>query len=232
MHHAFRDPGIPDGEKSVYTVRVGDGGPVAELTHIVACERGGYRTALDVRVGGTGPRGPELTMMIEQRFDRRDGHILAEHYRAETRSGRKVVSREEVDFADTVHLQFGAGLAPFPVHIMPVAGGLTLLRGLDFTEGAGRDLDAWLAFSVSWPLVAKVEKRTTVTVPAGELPCWQVRIRPSFAQVNSLVDKIVGGLLPPFLAHFDAAQPHRLVRMSFPTEVSLSAPRAVLELVT
>lgn len=230
MHNVFRDPGIPDGEKSVYTVRIGDGPPVAELTHIVACERGGYRTALDVRIGSH--RGPDLTMMIEQRFDRRDGHILAEHYRAETRSGRKVVSREEVDFADTVHLQFGAGLSPFPLNVMPIAGGLTLLRGLGSTVGATTDLEAWLAFSVSWPLVAEVEKVTTVTVPAGTFGCTQIRIRPSFARINSLVDKIVGGLLPPFLAHVDTATPHRLVRLSFPTEVSLNAPRAVLELTT
>ncbi|MGW4633500.1 hypothetical protein [Nocardia sp. NPDC004415] len=232
MIPVFRDPFIPDGEKSTYTVALEGKPRDIELIHVVARERGGYRSTLDARLDSGRPGVPDLTMSIEQRFSRAGGRLLAEHYRAETRSGSAMVSREEANFTDTVHLQLGAGPAPFPLNLMPIAGGLTLLRGLDFTAGAVETLDVWLAFSVHWPLLVRVEKETTVEVPTGTLPCWQVRMRPGFAQVNSLLDKIIGGLLPPFIAHFEAAPPHRLVRMSFPTELSLSAPRAVLELVT
>lgn len=231
MHTAFRDPFIPDGEKSVYTVGLVGESPGFEMTHVVTREKGGYRTILDARPGGRVFGGADLAMTIEQRFGRIGGRLRAEHYRAETRSGQTVVSREEANFVDTEHLQFGSGPAPFPLNVMPIAGGLTLLRGLDFTEGLVETIDVWLAFSVHWPLVARVEKQTTVDAPAGSVPCWQVRLRPGFAQVNTLLDKVIGSVLPPFVAHFEEAAPHRLVRMSFPTQLSLTAPRAVMELV-
>ncbi|MFC4127716.1 hypothetical protein [Nocardia rhizosphaerae] len=229
MHTAFRDPFIPDGEKSVYTVGLLGQAPGFEMAHHVAREKGGYRTTLDARPSG--PLGDnDLTMTIEQRFGRIGGRLRAEHYRAETRSGGTVVSREEAAFIDTMHLQFGGAPAPFPLNVMPIAGGLTLLRGLDFAEGLVETVHVWLAFSVHWPLIARVEKQSTVEVPAGSVPCWQVRMRPGFAQVNSLLDKVIGSVLPPFVAHFEQEAPHRLVRMTFPTQLSLSAPRAVMEL--
>ncbi|UGT54892.1 hypothetical protein [Nocardia asteroides] len=230
MQTAFRDPFIPDGEKSVYTVGLLGETPGFEMTHLVTREKGGYRTTLDTRPHGRALSDTDLTMTIEQRFGRIGGRLRAEQYRAETRCGPTVVSREEANFVDTVHLQFGGLPAPFPLNVMPIAGGLTLLRGLDFTEGLVETVSVWLAFSVHWPLLARVEKQSTIEVPAGSVPCWQVRMRPGFAQVNSLLDKVIGSVLPPFVAHFEQEAPHRLVRMSFPTQLSLSAPRAVMEL--
>ncbi|WP_280232919.1 hypothetical protein [Nocardia cyriacigeorgica] len=230
MPTVFRDPWIPDGEKSVYSVRLADRRQGFEMTNLITREPGGYLSALEARIGGAGRGGAALSMTIEQRFTRAGERLRAEHYRAETRSGATVVSREEANFLHTTHLQFAGGPAPYPANIMPIAGGLTLLRGLDFAEGHIESIDVWLAFSVHWRLLAKVEKRATVEVPAGSVPCWQVRLRPGFAQVNTLLDKVIGGILPPFLAHFEEAPPHRLVRMSFPTQLALSGPRALIEL--
>ncbi|MEV6063216.1 hypothetical protein [Nocardia asteroides] len=227
MHTVFRDPFIPDGEKSVYTVGPAGQPHGIELTHVVTREKGGYRTLLEARPGSG---SPPLTLTIEQRFGRVGGRLRAEQYRAETRSGTTVVSREEANFVDTVHLPLGGVPGPFPADVMPVAGGLTLLRGLDFAEGLVETIEVWLAFSVHWPLVARVEKRTTVELATGAVPCWQVRLRPGFGQVNALLDKVIGTVLPPFVAHFEEAAPHRLVRLSFPTQLSLTAQRAVLEL--
>ncbi|MFE3445791.1 hypothetical protein ACFXNW_22385 [Nocardia sp. NPDC059180] len=230
MPTVFRDPWIPDGEKSVYSLRLADRPQGFEMTNLIARETGGYLSTVEARIGGAGRGGAELSMTIEQRFKRAGELLRAEHYRAETRSGSMVVSREEANFLHTTHLQFGGGPAPFPVNIMPIAGGLTLLRGIEFAEGHVESINAWLAFSVHWPLIVKVDKRITVEVPAGHVPCWQLRIRPGFAQVNMLLDKVIGGILPPFIAHFEQAPPHRLVRMSFPTQLTLAGPRALMEL--
>lgn len=225
VHALFRDPGIPDGEKCRYTVGTDGHSSGFEITSIVTREGGGYRTLLEASSGDG-----ELELTIDQRFGRIDGFLRAEDYRAETRSRGVVVSREEAHFVDTVHLPLGGAPTPFPFDIMPIVGGMTLLRGLDLTEGSMQSIDTWLAFSVHWPLVARVDKRTTVEVGGGEIECRQVRLRPSFGHVNMLLDRMLGGLLPPFLADIELAPPHRLVRLSLPTELALSAPRGVIEL--
>lgn len=225
MPTLFRDPGIPDGEKCRYTVETGGRSVGFELTSVVTHENGGYRTLLEASSGDG-----ELELTVDQRFGRLDGFLRAEDYRAETRSRGAVVSREEAHFVDTVHLPIGGAPTPFPADIMPIVGGLTLLRGLDLTEGSVQSIDTWLAFSVHWPLVARVDKRTDSVVGTGEIECRQVRLRPSFGQVNMLLDKMIGALLPPFVAQIEIAPPHRVVRLSFPTELALSAPRSVIEL--
>ncbi|MBF6175842.1 hypothetical protein [Nocardia blacklockiae] len=224
MRTAFRDPGIPDGEKSVYRVGFTDRPERFELASVVTREPDGYRSTAEARVGA------DLTMTVEQRFGSHGGWLRAESYRAETRSGDTVVSREEARFVDTAHLQFD-GVVPFPANVMPLLGGLTLLRGLDFTEGAAESLDLWLAFSMHWPLTTRVGKQTTLEVPAGRTTCRPVRLRPGFAHVNTLLDKVIGGLVPPSVAYFDVAPPHRLVQLSFPTEPLPSSLRGLVELV-
>ncbi|MET7771711.1 hypothetical protein [Nocardia sp. NPDC005366] len=223
----FRDPGIPDGEKSVYTVGVADQPPTLDLVSVIGHDGDGYRSIVQAGSGdGT------FTITVEQRFQRAGDRIRAANYRAETRSGATVVSREEADFLGTSHLQFGGGVAPFPTDLMPLAGGLTLLRGLDFTEGVEEDIALWLAFSVHIPLSAKVEQRTVVDVPAGRIDCWQIRLRPRLSGLNSVLEKMLGGFLPPAVAHVEAAPPHRVVRFGFPTGPMPWDPRGLMELVT
>ncbi|MFF0490021.1 hypothetical protein ACWDSJ_11240 [Nocardia sp. NPDC003482] len=226
MHTAFRDPGIPDGEKSVYTVTVAERPPKLDLISVVGHDGDGYRSIVEVSLGHG-----NFAMTVEQRFQRAGGLLRAENYRAETRSGTTVVSREEANFLGTAHLQFGGGLAPFPDNVMPLLGGLTLLRGLDFTEGAEELVDLWLAFSVSIPFAVKVEHTAEIDVPAGCRTGWQVRLRPRFTGLNMLMEKVIGGFLPPSVAHFEADPPHRLVRLSFPTGPMPWDPRGLLELV-
>lgn len=221
----FRDPGIPDGEKSVYTVRIADGPSTLDLVSTIGHDQDGYRSIVQV-----GPGAGNFTITVEQRFQRAGDRLLAAEYRAETRSGTRVVSREEADFLGTAHLQFGGGIAPFPADLMPLAGGLTLLRGLDFAEGAEEHIPLWLAFSVHIPLSAKVEQRTLVEVPAGPIDCWQVRLRPRLSGLNVLLEKMLSGFLPPAVAHFEANAPHRMVRFSFPTGPMPWDPRGLMEL--
>ncbi|MGK8488933.1 hypothetical protein [Nocardia asiatica] len=60
MHTAFRDPGIPDGEKSVYTVTVADRPPKLDLISVVTHDGDGYRSILEA---GLGPRHFAMTMI-------------------------------------------------------------------------------------------------------------------------------------------------------------------------
>lgn len=223
----FRDPGIPDGEKCVYTVGVADGPPGLELSSVIGHDGDSYRSIIQV-----GSADGHFALTVEQRFRRAGDRIRAAAYRAETLSGAAVVSREEANFLGTDHLQIGQGITAFPDDLMPLAGGLTLLRGLDFTEGVEEHIPLWLAFSVHVPLSAKIEQRTVVDVPAGAIDCWQVRLRPRLTGLNSMLEKMLGGLLPPAVAHLEAAAPHRVVRFGFPTGPMPWDPRGVMELVS
>ncbi|MEV0247502.1 hypothetical protein AB0H76_12995 [Nocardia sp. NPDC050712] len=221
----FRDPGIPDGEKSVYTVGIADQPPAFDVVSMIGHDTAGYRSIVQA---GTGDGTFAIT--VEQRFQRVGDRLRAADYRAETRSGATIVSREEASFLDTAHLQIGGGIARFPAEIMPLVGGLTLLRGLDFTEGAETAIALWLAFSVHIPVTATVEQRMDTEVPAGRFDCWQVRLRPRLAGLNPLVGKMLSGFLPSAVAYVAAEPPHRLVRFGFPTGPMPGDPRGLMEL--
>ncbi|MFC9894866.1 hypothetical protein ACFVMC_14360 [Nocardia sp. NPDC127579] len=223
----FRDPGIPDGEKCVYTVSVADEPPGLDIVSVIGHDDADY---LSIVQAGSGDGAFAIT--VEQRFQRAGEHLRAASYRAETRSGGTVVSREQALFLGTTHLQIGDGIAPFPAELMPLAGGLTLLRGLELTEGAETDIALWLAFSVHIPLTARVEKRTVVEVPAGQIDCWQIRLRPRLSGLSVMIEKVLGSFLPAGVAHIEADRPHRLVRFGFPTGPRPWDPRGLMELVT
>ncbi|MFI9407913.1 hypothetical protein [Nocardia sp. NPDC052316] len=222
----FRDPGIPDGEKSVYTVGVASQPATLDIISVIGHDRDEYLSIIQANSGDGA-----FAITVEQRFQRTDDHMRAAGYRAETRSGATVVSREEAHFIDTTHLQLGEGIAPFPAELMPLAGGLTLLRGLHFTEGAETDVALWLAFSVHIPVCVKVEHRTVVDAPIGPIDCWQLRLRPRLSGLNPMLEKMLSGFLPAATVHVEAAPPHRTVRFSFPTGPRPWDPRGVMELV-
>lgn len=224
MSTPFLDPHIADGEKSVYSVRVGKNPSTSQLTSVIEHDDDAYVAYLE--------SGSEnsFALKVEQRFLRDNGHIMTDSYRAESRFKDRVVSREEGFFIGTEHIPFGGELSPYPKGVMPLLGGATLLRGMDFTRGAKLKLDFWMMFSITWPIEAKVEKRTTVNVEAGQFDTWQVNIRPSFSHISGLLDKVVAGFLPPFTAHFEATGSHRMIRFSFPSGPLPSHPKCVLEL--
>ncbi|MEU0543122.1 hypothetical protein ABZ319_24935 [Nocardia sp. NPDC005978] len=224
MNSPFRDPVIADGEKSLYRIRLGDDPEGGRIIGLVEQDGDAYVSCLEAGSADA------YSAKVEQRIRRSGGRMDAESYQAASYFEGRMVSREEGYFIGTQHMQFGGKLAPFPRGVMPLLGGLTLLRGLDFRPGAKTKLDLWLAFSIHWPLEVKVEKRVRVDVPAGSVDAWQVRMRPSFSHVNGLLDKVISGLLPPFIGHFETSGAHRLVRFSFPSGPLPWQPRAVIEL--
>jgi len=223
----FRDPGIHDGEKSVYAVSVADQPAAVDVVSVIGHDSDGYRSIIEA---GSGDGNFAIT--VEQRFRSMDGRLQTVSYRAETRSGTTVVSREEANFLGATHLQIGDGLAPFPADLMPLAGGLTLLRGLDFAEGAEKNIALWLAFSVHIPVSAKIEHCTVVDVPAGSIDCWQIRLRPRLSGLNAMLEKMLSGFLPPAVVHMEVAAPHRMIRLAFPTGPMPWDSRGQMELVT
>ncbi|QIS09436.1 hypothetical protein [Nocardia arthritidis] len=212
MPNTFRDPGIEAGELSQYVATVGSDPTEYRASSLIEHDDADtYRSVLTVDLPD------EFTMTVTQTFDRTGGNLSAITYRAESRHRDVVVSREEGNFSGTSHLQFGGKVQPFPTPLTPLLGGMTTFRGLDFRKGAKATVNLWLGYSIHWPVEVRVEKRTTVEVPAGRFDAWQVRAKPSFAHISGLLDKVVHGLLPAFTLHFDAASPHRLLRFSFPT---------------
>ncbi|WP_067680175.1 hypothetical protein [Nocardia miyunensis] len=191
MHTVFRDPGIPDGERTACTVLVEDRPGRLDLTGVITRERDGYASVIEARA-----EAGDFEMTVHQRFRRFEQGLHAESYCAESRSGGVVVSREEGRFLGVAHLQFGGMITPFQANVMPLLGGLILLRGLDFTEGAEESVDLWLAYSVHLPLSARIEQCANIDVPAGRIRCRQVRLRPRLPQLNMMADKVIGAMLP------------------------------------
>ncbi|WP_067822986.1 hypothetical protein [Nocardia inohanensis] len=225
MPATFRDPQIADGEKSAYAISIGDQRVNSEMVGVVTRDADDrYRSLLELTMPG------DFTMTVEQTFDRAGETLTCRDYRAESRHGETLVSSEYGNFADTSHLQFGGAVAPFPNRMVPLLGGVIAFRGLEFTKGAKQNADLWLGFSVHWPVEVKVDKRVTLELPAGRFDAWQVRVRPSFAHINGLLDKVMGSVLPPFVLHYDAARGHRMLRFSFPTGPMPWNPKGLVEL--
>ena len=219
----YHDPDIADGERTVYRLALAADTEATDVVSTVTHEGADtYRLSMLV------PH-PDLSMAVEQRFARRDGTVTPVSYLAETHSAGTLVSREEGYFDGTSHIQFGGKVLPYPRDVVPLLGGILALRGLDFARGTTMRFNVWLAFSVYWQLDLKIERRERVTVPAGTFDAWRVKIRPSFAQINGLLDRVVGGLLPDFTLHFAADDSHRLVRFSFPTGPFPWNPKGLVE---
>ncbi len=222
MSSRFKDPDIPDGEKTTYEVSISRRRVGTATSLVEHVDESFYRHVLESDLS-------ELQMTVEQTFFREGGELAAATYRAESRADGRVVSTEEADFQGTRHLQFGGKVEAFPTNLSPVLGAMIALRGVDFRRGSQATVSLWLGFSVFWPIHVKVERRESVTVPAGTFDSWSVKLRPSFAEISGLLDKVIGGLLPAFVLHFAAEHPHQMLRFEFPTGPFRWNPKGLVE---
>jgi hypothetical protein len=219
---AFSDPGIPDDEETVYRGVI-DGSEVGTGTNRVLHVDDGYRQELSMSVHG------EATYAAAIEFRRERGTIAAESYRLETRYRDEPVAVEEGWFRGVKVLQWGGELEAYPRDVAPLLGCAIALRGLDFERGARRSFSLWLANTVWWEVNTRVEKLEEVSLPAGRMRAWRVRVRPHFGQIAGRLDRLVQLLLPPFVLHFEAEPPHRFLRFSFPTGPFPWNPRGLIE---
>jgi hypothetical protein len=223
----FKDPGIPNGERTAYRGLVGDeqaGTGEVAIEHVADGGRDLYRESLVARVAGQAEFRSETT------FRRRSGTIHAETHDMQILDGdAPPVSVEQARFRGVKVLHWGGEMEPYPRDLTPLLGGAVALRGLDFEPGARRSFSAWLSASVYWGVDSKVEKREAIELPAGKLEAWRVRLRPSFEQVDKALDSLMDALMPPVVAHLDTEPPHRLVRLQFPTGPFKWNPPGVIE---
>jgi hypothetical protein len=215
MEGPFKDPEIPHGERTAYRGLVGgqEAGSGEVLVERVADDgRDLYRQVVTATLKGT------TSVRAETVFRRRSGTIHAETHRTETHNGGGgPIAVEEARFRDVKVPAWGAEIESFPRDLAPLLGCAVALRGLEFEPRAQRAFSVWLANAVHWQVDAKVEKAETVTVPAGDLEAWRVRLRPSFEQVDKALDKVIDMVVPPIVAHFAKEPSHRLLRLEFPT---------------
>lgn len=223
MEGPFRDPGIPDGERTTYRGLVG-GDEAGSGEIVVRHADGGYRQEVLVRAPG------EVELEAAMTFARRREAMHAEDYRLETRHGEgERIAAEEGRFRHVRPLTWGAVSAPYPRDLVPLLGVPVALRGLEWERGARRTFSAWLANMVVWEVEARVERSEPLELPAGRFDAWRVMLRPVLAEVDRTLDKIVDGLGVPLVAHFDREAPHRFLRFSFPTGPFRGNPPGVIE---
>ena len=211
MEGPFIDPGIPDGERVAYRGLVGENeAGIGEIT--VAHEPDAYRHSVTARIAD------RAELRATTVFRRRSGTMHAETYEMQTMDGDgPPVTVEQARFRGPKVVHWGGELESFPRDLTPLLGASLALRGLEFESGARRSFSAWVVSSVYWQVDSKVEKEEKVSVPAGELAAWRVRLRPSFEQVDKALDSLMDTLMPPVVAHLEAEPPHRLLRLRFPT---------------
>ena len=222
MEGPFSDPGIPDGEETVYRGLIG-GEEVGGGTNLIARVDGGYRQTLSMAIQG------DASYAAEIEFRRNRGTLAADSYRLETRYRDEPVAVEEGRFRGVKVLQWGGDLESYPRDVAPLLGCALALRGLSFERGARRSFSLWLANTVWWEVNTRVEKLEEVALPVGSMRAWRVRVRPHFGQIAGRLDRLVQLLLPPFVLHFEEQPPHRFLRFSFPTGPFPWNPRGLIE---
>jgi len=219
---AFRDPGIPDGERTTFRGTI-SGRESGVGTLAIEARDDGYVARID------GTILEHFNQAVEIGFRRANGTLRAERYRAESRDGETMVSVEEGWFRDVRGLHWGGELLPYPSNVTPLLGCALALRGLEFEKGERHTFALWLANTVWWEIALHVDKRERIELPGGPMEAWRVTAAPQFEGIGTALNRIVQAILPPFRIHFDAAPPHRFVRFSFPTGPFPWNPRGLIE---
>jgi Protein of unknown function (DUF3108) len=218
----FKDPQIPDGERTTYRGTISDAS-VGEGELSVGATADRYLVHLESRILG------DFNQTIEMGFSRSRGLLRAESYRAESRDGDRPVSVEEGWFRDVRGLHWGGELQAYPSNVTPLLGCAIALRGLEFVKGERHSLALWLANSVWWEISLHVHRRERIDIPAGSFEAWRVTAHPQFEPIGAALNRIVQAVLPPFRLHFDVEPPHRFLRFSFPTGPFPWNPRGLIE---
>lgn len=218
----FRDPGIPDGERTAYRGTIdrreaGSGVLVLEAS----AERYVQRIEAQLEDG--------YGLELEMSFARVNGTLRAEHYRLDSSDGDSPVAHEEGWFRGVRGLHWGGAIQGYPANVTPLLGCAIAMRGLELERGVRHSFALWLANTVWWEVEAHVEKRERIEIAAGTFEAWRVDVAPRFDAVGKALNRVIAAILPPFRVHFDAAEPHRFLRFSFPTGPFPWNPRGMIE---
>jgi hypothetical protein len=169
-----------------------------------------------------------LSGNVETRFRRRSGVLLAQSQAIEVRDRDRDVFHESAAFRDVQVPQLGGDIAAYPREMVPAPALALALRVLPLAEKARFVPPVWLTAIVHWPIDVRVEKREKVTVPAGKLDAWRIRLRPSLVDVAQALDELSATVVPPVVAHV-TVDGQRLVRLAFPTGPARTDPPGLIE---
>lgn len=222
MDDALPDPELEGPETTTYRGLV-DGEEVGTGTLTLRPE--GDRELIQEIVGEAFGR---LSGNVETRFRRRSGVLLAQSQAIEVRDKDRDVFHESAAFRDVQVPQMGGDIAAYPREMVPAPALALALRTLPLAEKARFVPPVWLTAVVHWPIDVRVEKREKVTVPAGKIDAWKVRLRPSLVDVAQALDELSATVVPPVIAHV-SVDGQRLVRLAFPTGPARTDPPGLLE---
>lgn len=222
MDDALPDPELEGPETTTYRGLV-DGEEVGTGTLTLRPE--GDRELIQEIVGEAFGR---LSGNVETRFRRRSGVLLAQSQATEVRDKDRDVFHESAAFRDVQVPQMGGDIAAYPREMVPAPALALALRTLPLAEKARFVPPVWLTAVVHWPIDVRVEKREKVTVPAGKIDAWKVRLRPSLVDVAQALDELSATVVPPVIAHV-SVDGQRLVRLAFPTGPARTDPPGLLE---
>jgi hypothetical protein len=169
-----------------------------------------------------------LSGNVETRFRRRSGVLLAQAQATQVRDRDRDVFHESAAFRDVQVPQLGGDIAAYPREMVPAPALALALRVLPLAEKARFVPPVWLTAIVHWPIDVRVEKREKVTVPAGKLDAWRIRLRPSLVDVAQALDELSATVVPPVVAHV-SVDGQRLVRLAFPTGPARTDPPGLIE---
>lgn len=222
MDDALPDPELDAPETTTFRGVV-DGDEVGTGTLTLRAE--GDRELIQEIAGQAFGR---LTGTLETRFRRRSGVLLAQSQAIELRDKDREVFTESAAFRDVQVPQMGGDIAAYPREMVPAPAIALALRVLPLAEKARFVPAAWLTAVVHWPIDIRVEKREKVSVPAGKIDAWRIRLRPSLVAVAQALDELSATVVPPVIAHV-SVDGQRLVRLAFPTGPSRTDPGGLLE---
>lgn len=169
-----------------------------------------------------------LAGTVETRFRRRSGVLLAQAQSIVATDKDRELFAESAAFRDVQVPQMGGDVAGYPREMVPAPALALALRVLPLADKARFVPPVWLTAIVHWPVDVRVEKREKVSVPAGKVDAWRIRLRPSLVAVAQALDELSATVVPPVVAHV-AVDGQRLVRLSFPTGPARTDPPGLLE---
>jgi hypothetical protein len=162
-------------------------------------------------------------------FRRRGEELHAESQSVLLTHKGKDTFKEEASFRDVQVPQLGGDVGAYPRTMVPAAGLAVAFRALNWDAKSKFAPPVWLTAIVHWPLDLRVEKKESITVPAGKFEAFKIRVRPSLVDVAQSLDELSANLIPPVYVYVAVKPAGRVLKVDFPTGPGRNDPRGYIE---
>jgi hypothetical protein len=229
----FTDPDIPDGQTlhyrfetgsyaSDYLIDVKEREEVVESTHQTRVEINDKGEKIyRVEDWGSRKNGQRFKHVSEIRPGKNGLEPLG--FRTEETTGKgKVIRRMEASFDDPS--------LTYPENTFPVFCVEHVMRGINFEEKKNFPIYVWVTPTEIYRMHLDVLGKETIKVPAGEIPCYLVEMKPDIRTIMP-IGRFLAGLLSPFIPKyrfwFACEESHPLVKFEGVLGGSGAAPHTV-----